>query len=60
MGFSHRMSTNFEKIDTIPVFEVKWKKGTSKRRRKTDTEKLHEWLTIRLGDKRIQIQELPN
>ena len=60
MGFSHRMSTNFEKIDTIPVFEVKWKKGTSKRRRKADTEKLHEWLKIRLGDKRIQIQELSN
>ena len=60
MGFSHKINTNFEKIDTIPVFEVQWKKGTSKRRRRTDTEKMHEWLKIRLGDNRVQIMEIPN
>ena len=56
LGFSFKMSTNFQKIDTIPVFEVQWKKGMSKRRKKADTEKLHEWLKLRLNDKSIQIR----
>ena len=60
MGFSYKMNTNFDKIDTIPVFEVQWKKGTSKRKRRIDTEKLHGWLKIRLGDKSIQMLEVPD
>ena len=60
IGFSHKIRTNFQKLDTIAVFEVQWKKGTSKRRRRTETEKMHEWLKIRLGDNRVQIRDITN
>ena len=60
IGFSQRMVTDFNKIDTIPIFEVQWKKGVSRRRRNQDLSKIQQWLKVRLGDSRVQVREMPN
>jgi len=61
MGFSYVITTDFNKTDTLPVFEVRWKKGISKNQKAKDAKKLTDWLKLRLGDKNIQLKELdPN
>ena len=58
ISFSQTINTDFKKIDTIPVFTVKWKKGLSRKRRAEENEKLHKWLKFRLRDNSIQLREL--
>ena len=58
LGFSYTLKTDFQKIDTIPVFEVQWKKGVRKKQRESDMLKLSEWLKLRLNNNKIQIREL--
>ena len=55
LAFSKTIQTDFEKFDTIPIFEVQWKKGTSKSEIITDSKKLTDWLRLRLKDSTIQV-----
>ncbi len=58
IGFSSRIQTlDFKKIDTIPVFEIKWKEDTSIEQTTKDTKRLTEWLKIRLQDSTLQLQQ---
>ncbi len=57
LGFAYSIKTDFKKIDTIPVFEVKWKDGLSRKRIEVDTKKLGEWLKLRLKDKTVQLKQ---
>mgnify|MGYP001817489383 FL=1 len=56
LGFAYTITTDFSKIDTIPVFEVAWKKGTKRRNIEEDTEKLQNWLKLRLNDNKIRLR----
>ncbi|MEM9142722.1 MAG: DUF389 domain-containing protein [Bacteroidota bacterium] len=58
MGFSQTIRTDFNKTDTIPIFEVLWKKGTSANQKRTDAKKLTDWLKLRLQNKNIQLREV--
>ncbi|MEL6916952.1 MAG: hypothetical protein AAFO99_04395, partial [Bacteroidota bacterium] len=58
IGFSYVVKTDFKKLDTVPVFEVKWKDGTKKKQIVDDTKKLNDWLKIRLKDPKVQIKEI--
>lgn len=58
LGFSPTIKTDFSKMDTIPVFEVKWKDRSNKKQIEADTKKLHDWLKLRLKNKKIQIKEV--
>ncbi|MGB5819220.1 MAG: DUF389 domain-containing protein [Saonia sp.] len=58
LGFSYKVKTDFKKMDTVPVFEIKWKDGTRKRQIEDDTKKLSDWLKLRLKDGKIQIKEV--
>ncbi|UCD62433.1 MAG: DUF389 domain-containing protein [Flavobacteriaceae bacterium] len=56
LGFAYTITTDFDKIDTIPIFEVAWKKGTKRRNINEDTEKLRNWLKLRLNDNKIRLR----
>ena len=56
LGFAYTIITDFDKIDTIPIFEVTWKKGTKRRNIDEDTEKLSNWLKLRLNDNKIRLR----
>ncbi len=58
LGYSYTVRTDFSKLDTIPVFEVKWKDGTGKKQIEMDTKKLSDWLKLRLKDNTIQLKEV--
>ena len=56
LGFAYTITTDFTKIDTIPIFEVVWKKDTKKRDIKEDTQKLSNWLKLRLNDNKVRVK----
>lgn len=57
MGFSYTITTDFNKVDTVPVFNVQWKKGIPAKQIKTDAQKLTDWLRLRLKNSKIQVRE---
>ncbi|MGB5319965.1 DUF389 domain-containing protein [Eudoraea sp.] len=56
LGFAYTLITDFNKMDTIPVFEVVWKKKAKNKEIKEDTEKLTEWLKLRINDQKAQVK----
>lgn len=57
LGFSYQLQTDFKKLDTVPVFEVKWKEGTRINQKDTDSKKLADWLKIRIQDSTLVVKE---
>lgn len=58
LGYSYLISTDFEKTDTIPVFEITWKKDAKRVQTEKDAKKLTDWLKLRLNNNKIQIKEV--
>ncbi len=58
IGFSPTIQTDFNKTDTIPFFEVIWKRDTKRIQTDADMKKLHNWLKLRLKDSTIQLKEV--
>jgi len=58
LGYSYLISTDFAKTDTIPVFEVTWKKEAKRFQTEKDAKKLFEWLKLRLKDNNIKMKEV--
>ncbi|MEE9363183.1 MAG: DUF389 domain-containing protein [Cellulophaga sp.] len=58
LSFSSKVITDFSKIDTIPVFEVKWKKDIAEKIKETEAEKITRWLKTRLKDSTIQLKQV--
>lgn len=59
-GYSEVITSNYEKIDTIPVFIVTWKKGISKTEKKERMSQITEWLNFKLDKTNIQVLEGKN
>lgn len=57
LGFSYTITTDFSKLDTIPVFNVQWRKGLSNQEKTKDIQKLTNWLRLRLKNPKIQVRE---
>jgi len=48
LSYANTISTNFSKIDTIPTFNVSWKKNTSRTEQQSELAKIQKWLSLRL------------
>ena len=59
LGYAYLISTDFTKTDSIPLFEVTWKKEANRAETVKDMNKLQDWLRLRLNNKNIQIKEMP-
>ncbi len=59
IGYAYLISTDFTKTDSIPLFEVTWKKEAKRAETVKDMAKLQEWLRLRLNNEKIQIKEMP-
>ena len=58
LGFSYQIKTDFKKVDTVPVFEVKWKDGIRNNQKEADSKKMLAWLKLRLQDSTLVIKEV--
>jgi uncharacterized hydrophobic protein (TIGR00271 family) len=56
-SYSKRVMTNFTQIDTIPVFEVDWDRSVNSRTRRSNNEKLANWLKFKLNLDTLLIEE---
>tara|TARA_R110002074_G_scaffold86875_5_gene191806 strand:- start:8940 stop:10409 length:1470 start_codon:yes stop_codon:yes gene_type:complete len=59
LGYAYLISTDFTKTDSIPLFEVTWKKDTNRAETVKDMNKLQAWLRLRLNNNSIQLKEMP-
>jgi uncharacterized hydrophobic protein (TIGR00271 family) len=59
LGYAYLISTDFTKTDSIPLFEVTWKKDANRAENVKDMDKLQTWLRLRLNNKSIQLKEMP-
>ncbi len=57
IGFSYQLQTDFKKLDTVPVFEVKWKDGIKIGQKDADAKKMTTWLKLRLQDSTLVVKE---
>ncbi len=57
-GYSNTIITDFNKMDTLPVFEVKWKKDVKRKDIDLDAKRLEAWLKLRLKNNKLQLKEL--
>ncbi|WP_127023786.1 DUF389 domain-containing protein [Flagellimonas beolgyonensis] len=58
LGFSYQVKTDFKKLDTVPVFEVKWKEGVRNSQKEADSKKMLAWLKLRIQDSTLVIKEV--
>lgn len=56
VAYSNAIVTNFQKIDTIPTFELKWNKKIASKKKKEETEILQNWLQTKLKDDKIIVK----
>ncbi|QAA81735.1 DUF389 domain-containing protein [Aequorivita sp. H23M31] len=47
-GFSNKITTNFDKIDTLPVISLLWKSNVPLKQRKANTIKIEKWLKLKM------------
>tara|TARA_R110002167_G_scaffold80532_2_gene221369 strand:+ start:3829 stop:5298 length:1470 start_codon:yes stop_codon:yes gene_type:complete len=59
LGYAYLISTDFTKTDSIPLFEVTWKKDVNRAETVKDMNKLQAWLRLRLNNNSIQLKEMP-
>lgn len=58
LGFSYFITTDFNSMDTIPVFEVSWKDTGDPGKIKDDTRKITDWLKLRIKNNKVQIKDM--
>ncbi len=58
LAFSNAIRTDFKKLDTVSVFEAKWKRSAKRVEILKESKKLHNWLKVRLKDSTILLTEI--
>lgn len=58
LAFSNAIRTDFKKLDTVSVFEAKWKRNAKRVEIVKESKKLHSWLKVRLKDSTILLTEI--
>ncbi len=58
LAFSNAIRTDFKKLDTVSVFEAKWKREAKRATILKESKKLHTWLKVRLKDSTILLTEI--
>ncbi|WP_339610622.1 DUF389 domain-containing protein [uncultured Planktosalinus sp.] len=57
ISFSNTLVSNFQEIDTIPVFTVSWNDNVSRQLKNSNNEKIKNWLAFKLDKENIEIRE---
>lgn len=58
LAFGYAIRTDFNKQDTIPIFELRWEPGTSRRVKNANVSKIQDWLKLRIKDSLVEIRSL--
>lgn len=58
LSFANTITTNFEKTDTIPTFNVTWNNKIKNSNKKIESRKIQQWLTLRLKLDTLAVRSL--
>ena len=58
LAFGYAIRTNFQQQDTVPIFELRWQSGTSRKVKRESTPKIQQWLKLRINDSTVQVRSL--
>ncbi|SRX54271.1 DUF389 domain-containing protein [Aequorivita sp. CIP111184] len=58
-SYSNKITTNFQKTDTLPVINIRWKKDVSSKEKRDDLKKIQQWLKFKLKLDTLQVSEYP-
>lgn len=58
-SYSNRITTNFQKTDTLPVINLSWKKNVSAKQRAEESKKLQAWLKYKLKLDTLEVSTKP-
>ena len=47
-GYSNKITTNFDKIDTLPVISLRWKSNIPVKQRNEDSKKIEKWMKMKM------------
>lgn len=53
--FAELLSTDFNKLDTVPYFKITWKQNLDASERKDFESKLSDWLSFKLKQKKVKV-----
>lgn len=56
LQYDNAVITDFNKTDTLTIFEVKWKQGLASSKIEAENKRVYEWLKVRLKDTTIQLR----
>ena len=59
VSFAREYRSDFERMDTLNIVNVRWKASVRNKDKKQQEEKLEKWLEQRLNIKKIEIRRLP-
>lgn len=60
LEYDNAVKTDFNKIDTLSIFEVSWKEGLGSNQISTENKRILDWLKIRLKDSTVQLRKVDN
>lgn len=58
-SYSNKITTNFQKIDTLPMINISWKKNTPLKAKRAELKKIEAWLKYKMKVDTIQVIEFP-
>ena len=56
-SYSNRITTDYQKTDTIPVINISWNKRLSERDKKDQMERLQKWLLYKMNLDTLRVEE---
>lgn len=56
LDYAYTLQTDFQKTDTIPILETRWKEGVPAKEREADLKRFTEWIQVRLKNPKMQVR----
>lgn len=60
LEYDYAVKTDFNSIDTLSIFEIKWNQGMNSTQRVAENKRILDWLKIRLKDSTVQLRTIDN
>ena len=57
LDYAFTLQTDFQKTDTVPIIEARWKEDVPPQEREADLKRFSDWIQVRLKNPKIQVRE---
>ena len=56
IDYAYTLQTDFQKTDTVPILETRWKEGIPEQEREAEIKRFSEWIQVRLKNPKLQVR----